>query len=157
MKKFKFSLETLLKVTRMKKENAEAVFAKAARTLEEARAYQRQLLLEMQRGQQDYEALSREGTKIKIGTLMSYNSFFAWKRDQLENQQHVILVATAEKNKRLQELMAIMKSLKSIEQLKEKRFEEYRAETMREEQNMLDEIGLQLTMRNKAQLEEVSW
>ena len=44
MKKFRFQLETLLKVTRMKKEEAEVAFAKAVRALEEERAYQRQLL-----------------------------------------------------------------------------------------------------------------
>ena len=41
MKKFRFQLETLLKVTRMKKEKAEVAFAEAVRKLEEARAYQR--------------------------------------------------------------------------------------------------------------------
>ena len=49
MKKFRFQLETLLKVTRMKKEEAEVAFAKAVRALEEERAYQRQLLEEMAR------------------------------------------------------------------------------------------------------------
>ena len=38
MKKFTFQLETLLKVTRMKKEEAEVAFAKAVRQLEDARA-----------------------------------------------------------------------------------------------------------------------
>ena len=63
MKKFKFQLETLLKVTRMKKEEAEVAFAEAVRHLEDARAYQRQLLEEMHRGQLDYENLSKEGTR----------------------------------------------------------------------------------------------
>ncbi len=71
MKKFRFQLETLLKVTRMKKEEAEVAFAEAVRRLEDARAYQRRLLEEMHQGQRDYERLSREGTRIKIGTLRS--------------------------------------------------------------------------------------
>ena len=37
MKKFRFQLETLLKVTRMKKEEAEVAFAEAVRRLDEAR------------------------------------------------------------------------------------------------------------------------
>ena len=41
MKKFRFQLETLLKVTRMKKEEAEVAFAEAVRRLDEARACQR--------------------------------------------------------------------------------------------------------------------
>ena len=149
MKKFRFQLETLFKVTRMKKEEAEVAFAEAVRRLEEARAYQRRLLEEMQQGQLDYENLSKEGTRIKIGTLMSFNQFFGWKRQQIEDQQQVILQANAERQKRLKVLMEQMSALKSIEKLKEKRLAEYKAEVLQEEQKMLDEIGLQLTMRNR--------
>ena len=153
MKKFRFQLETLLKVTRMKKEEAEVAFAEAVRRLEEARAYQRQLLEEMAQGQRDYEELSKTGTRIKIGRLMSFNQFFGWKRQQIEDQQQVILHANAERQKRLKVLMEHMSSLKSIEKLREKRLADYKAEVLQEEQKMLDEIGLQLTMRNR-ELEE---
>ena len=149
MKKFRFQLETLLKVTRMKKEEAEVAFAKAVRALEEERAYQRQLLEEMAQGQRDYEKISKEGTHIKIGRLMSFNQFFGWNRQQIEDQQQVILRANAVRQKALKVLMEQMSALKSIEKLREKRLAEYKAEALREEQKMLDEIGLQLTMRNR--------
>ena len=149
MKKFRFQLETLLKVTRMKKEEAEVAFAKAVRALEEERAYQRQLLEEMAQGQRDYEKISKEGTHIKIGRLMSFNQFFGWKRQQIEDQQQVILRANAVRQKALKVLMEQMSALKSIEKLREKHLAEYKAEALREEQKMLDEIGLQLTMRNR--------
>ena len=115
MKRFRFQLETLLKVTRMKKEEAEVAFAKAVRALEEERAYQRQLLEEMAQGQRDYEELSKEGTHIKIGRLMSFNRFFGWKRQQIEEQQQVILQANAVRQKALKVLMEQMSALKSIE------------------------------------------
>ena len=75
------------------------------------------------------------------------NSFFNWKRTQIEEQQQLILRVRGEKQQRLNELMKIMSYLKSIEQLKEKRWQEYQAEALFEEQKMLDEIGLQLAMR----------
>ena len=59
MKKFKFQLETLLRVTRRKKDDAEREFAAASRRLEEAREGLQTLLAEMQKGQQDYDALSQ--------------------------------------------------------------------------------------------------
>ena len=149
MKKFRFQLETLLKVTRMKKEEAEVAFAEAVRRLDEARACQRRLLEEMTQGQRDYEELSKEGTRIKIGRLMSFNQFFGWKRQQIEDQQQVILRANAVRQKALKVLMEQMSALKSIEKLREKRLAEYKAEALREEQKMLDENGLQLTMRNR--------
>ena len=150
MKKFKFQLETLLKVTRMKKEDAEVAFAEASRKLEEAREGMNTLLAEMQQGQHDYEALSKEGTRVTIGKLMAFNSFFAWMREQIEMQQNILLQMRGEKQKKLKALMDVMSYLKSIEQLKEKRLQEYQAEALAEEQKMLDEIGLQLTMRKKA-------
>lgn len=150
MKKFKFQLETLLKVTRMKKEDAEVAFAEASRKLEEAREGMNTLLAEMQQGQHDYEAFSKEGTRVTIGKLMAFNSFFAWKREQIEMQQNILLQLRGEKQKKLKALMDVMSYLKSIEQLKEKRLQEYQAEALAEEQKMLDEIGLQLTMRKKA-------
>lgn len=148
MKKFKFQLETLLKVTRMKKEDAEVKFAEVSRRLEEQRARLTQLLEEMQRGQREYEELSGEGKTLTVGRIMTYNSFFNWKRMQIENQQKLILKSREEKQKALKELMDVMSYLKSIEQLKEKRLQEYKDLMLFEEQKMLDEIGLQLYMRH---------
>ena len=149
MKKFKFQLETLLKVTKMKKEEAEVELGKASRKLEEARTGLETLLAEMQKGQQDYDALSQEGTRVTIGRLMSFNSFFAWKREQIEMQQNILLQVRGEKQQKLKELMEVMSYLKSIEQLREKRLQEYKEDVLKEEQKMLDEIGLQLTTRRK--------
>ena len=80
---------------------------------------------------------------------MTFNSFFAWKREQIGMQQNINLQLRGEKQKKLRELMESMSKLKSIEQLREKRFSEYQEEALKEEQKMLDEIGLQLTMRRE--------
>ncbi len=149
MKRFKFQLETLLKVTRMKKDEAEVKFAEVSRRLEEQRMHLQRLLEEMQQGQQDYESISREGKRVTVGRLMAFNSFFAWKRGQIEMQQDLILQTKGERQKRLKELMEVMSYLKSIEQLKEKRFQEYKEEMLMEEQKVLDELGLQIAMRAK--------
>ena len=148
MKKFKFQLETLLKVTRRKKDDAELKFAEASRYLEECREKMQALMRELQEVQEEFAEMTGEGKTVTIGVIMTYNSFFNWKRDQIEQQQQVILRATQDKQQKLKILMKLMTYLKSIEQLKEKRFNEYKAELLAEEQKMLDEIGLQLSMRN---------
>lgn len=148
MKKFKFQLETLLKVTKRKKDDAEMQFAEASRYLEECRAKLQELLRELKEIQEEFAALTSEGKTITIGRIMVYNQFFNWKRTQIEQQQQVILKATQDKQQKLKALMKIMTYLKSIEQLKEKRLNEYNAEVLFEEQKTLDEIGLQLAMRN---------
>ena len=107
MKKFKFQLDTLLKVTRMKRDEAEVKFAEAARLLEEQKKQLTVLIEEMQQGQRDYESLTR-AKHITVGTLMTYNSFFAWKREQIEMQQQAILQSRQNKQKCLRELMQVM-------------------------------------------------
>ena len=148
MKKFKFQLETLLKVTKRKKDDAEQKFAEASRKLEELRARLQVLLRELAEGQAEFANKTSEGKTITVDIIMMYNSFFNWKRVQIEQQQDLILKATQDKQQKLQTLMKLMTYLKSIEQLKERRFNEYNAELLAEEQKLLDEIGLQLSMRN---------
>ncbi|WP_294518829.1 flagellar export protein FliJ [uncultured Anaerovibrio sp.] len=149
MKKFRFQLETLLKVTKMNKDQAQVELATATKKLEEARHHLDELLEQMAQGHRDYDALTSKGS-ITIGTLMTYNSFFNWKREQIEQQQRHIMECQAERQQRMTELVKIMNKLKSIEQLKEKRFHQYMAEVLFEEQKLLDEIGGQLYFRNMA-------
>jgi flagellar FliJ protein len=146
MKKFKFQLETLLKVTKMRKDQAEVSFAESAKILEEQREQLILLNEEMKQGLIDYNNLT-DGKRINVGKLMTYNSFFAWKREQLSIQANAILQTQAEKKKRLKELTAIMNKLKSIEQIRQKRLEEFKKQALQEEQKFLDEVGLQLTIR----------
>ena len=148
MKKFKFQLETLLKVTRRKKDDAELKFAEVSRRLEEYKQVLQALLQDMKRGQNEYAELTSEGKKVTIGVIMTYNSFFNWKKHQIDNQQQLILKTTEERQRKLKALMDLMTYLKSIEQLKEKRLREYNEEVLFEEQKMLDEIGLQLYVRS---------
>lgn len=149
MKKFRFKLETLLKVTRMNKEQAQVALAMATREVEEARAQLSVYLQEMAQGHKDYAELTGAGRTISLGRLMTFNSFFNWKREQIESQQRVIMEKQAVRQKKMQELVAVMNKLKSIEQLKEKRLQQYMAEALQEEQKQLDEIGGQLYFRNQ--------
>lgn len=147
MKKFKFQLETLLKVTKRKKDDAEQQFAESSRKLEECRAKLQVLMRELSEGQAEFADKTSAGKTITVDVIMMYNRFFNWKRHQIEQQQDLIIKATQDKQQKLKLLMKLMTYLKSIEQLKEKRLNEYNAELLFEEQKMLDEIGLQLSMR----------
>lgn len=147
MKKFKFQLETLLKVTRRKKDEAEMAFAEVSRRLEEHRAQLQNLLQELQEGQAEYAGRTSEGKTITVDVIMIYTNFFNWKREQIERQQDLILKTIQERQQKLKKLTDLITYVKSIEQLKEKRLREYNAELLAEEQKFLDEVGLQLSIR----------
>lgn len=150
MKKFRFKLETLLKVTRTNKEKAQVALATATKEVEEARAILQVYLQEMAQGHRDYDGLTGEGKTISLGRLMTFNSFFNWKREQIEAQQHTIMEKQAVRQQKMHELIAVMNKLKSIEQLREKRLQQYMNEALQEEQKQLDEIGGQLFFRNRS-------
>ena len=147
MKKFKFQLETLLKVTRRKKDEAEMQFAEVSRRLEEQRAQLQVFLGELQVGQAEFANRTSAGKTITVDVIVTYNNFFNWKREQIEQQQQLILKTMQERQQKLKKLTDLMTYLKSIEQLKEKRLREYNEAALLEEQKFLDELGLQLTMR----------
>ena len=122
-------------------------FAEVSRRLEEQRKALQQLLQQLQEGQNEFSNMTSEGKKVSVNVIMTYNNFFNWKRQQIEQQQKLILRTSQERQQKLKKLMELMTYLKSIEQLKEKRLKEYNDEVLFEEQKMLDEIGLQLSVR----------
>lgn len=124
------------------------VFAEVSRRLEEHRNRLQELLHELQVGQKEYAEMTTEGRTVKVNVIMTYNNFFNWKREQIEQQQQLILKTMQERQQKLKKLMEIMTYLKSIEQLKEKRLREYNEEALAEEQKFLDEVGQQLHARH---------
>jgi flagellar FliJ protein len=146
MKKFKFQLAVLLKVTKMNKDKSEVKLAQATQHLINQKTALANFEKEMQAGLQEYEVMTTR-TKINITMLTTYSSFFAWKRSQIEQQKQAIIKAEQERMQRLEELKAVMNKLKSIEQLREKRFDEFKQQALAEEQKQLDEIGLQIYTR----------
>ncbi|WP_019553197.1 flagellar export protein FliJ [Propionispira raffinosivorans] len=146
MKKFKFQLAALLKVTKMNKDKSEVKLAQATQHLINQKNALTNLEKEMQAGLQEYEVMTAR-TKINITVLTTYSSFFAWKRSQIEQQKQAIIKAAQERMQRLEELKIVMNKLKSIEQLRGKRFDEFKQQALAEEQKQLDEIGLQIYTR----------
>ncbi len=147
MKKFKFQLAALLKVTKMNKDKSEIKLAQATQYLIDQKNNLINFEKEMQDGLQEYEGVTARA-KINITMLTTYSSFFAWKRSQVEQQKQAIIKAEQERMQRLEELKSVMNKLKSIEQLREKRFDEFKQQALVEEQKQLDEIGLQIYTRS---------
>lgn len=145
MKKFKFRLTAVLKVAQIKKERAEIAFAEATNALIKEKESLKIFELELEAGLKSYEEI--ENQKITIGLLTSYNTYFFRLRTQIEQQKHVINEAEKKRQERLDEFQEALNKLKTIEQLKEKRLKEFKAEQLIEEQKELDEIGLQIHAR----------
>jgi flagellar protein FliJ len=145
LKKFRFRLATVLKVSQIKKEQAEIDFAAASNFL----LHQQQLLIdygnELSQEMQNYYNIANQ--RVTIEKLTSYGSYFDRMRNQIQRQQQTIIEAEVKRKEKLEFLQAAMCKLKTIEQLRDKRFEEFQKEQLFEEQKELDEIGLQIYTR----------
>lgn len=145
MGRFRFRLAAVLKVSRIKKDQAEVEFAEATQLLANERKKLATLHEKLVEGTRNYEKLTEQ--KITVDMLVNYSSFFARMKSEIETQETVVEEAGVRRDETLEILKVAMNKLKSIERLKERRFAEYMDEQLHEEQKLLDEIGLQLYTR----------
>lgn len=143
MKKFKFQLETLLKISNLEKEKAELAFSAAVQALRRQQDFLQKLQEELVKGKQDYEKmlLSR---RVSAGQMQMYGDYFSFKQKQIDLQQVAVRNAEKKKAEELQKMLEISKKVKALEQLKAERFLEYKQTLLAEEQKEIDEIGLQV-------------
>jgi len=135
MKQFKFQLEALLRMRRLQQEEAQMHFAQAT-----SRHQAEVMLLERLQNEQ--------AKKQTIDTLKNYY-FYIDKLNVTITMQHE--QAEAAEQYRCTCLAALAEAttkLKLVEKLREKRLAEYKTELLQQEQKMLDELGMQVFMRN---------
>ena len=146
MKKFKFQLATLLKVSEHKKDQAQIIFAEADTKLLVEEEKMEQVLAAYEQCLQDYYEVTKKS--IGIDELKTYAVYFEKLQNDIKNQQEQVRIAVEYKNCCLKKLEEEIRKLKTIEQLKEKKIEEYKTDLLQTEQKELDEIGLQIFKRN---------
>lgn len=145
MKKFRFRLDTLLKVRQRQKEQAELAYAAAANRLISAESLLEQTKQQLSDSVASFQ-ISRDKL-ISIELLKTYHSYFDKIRKDIVEQKEQVRQKELERQEKLTLLNAAMNRLKIIENLRTKRFEEFRTELLREEQQQLDELGMQLYVR----------
>lgn len=142
MKKFKFNLETLLKVREQQENVAKQALGEAQAALQalyqqiddlNAEGQKTELAVEQQKSR----GFSAPELAASLQYLDSLRGRVALLEDDVMRANNVV-------QQRRQEVAKAMQERKAIENLKEKRHEEWRKEMARAEKNFLDE---QATMR----------
>lgn len=145
MKKFKFQLAALLKVTKMKKEQAEIEFAESSQRLLKEQRVLKKIEEEEQENICEYYKIAQNS--VKINDLVFYSSYFEHVKKRKNQQALAIVEAETYNQQCLQVLREAMSKLKTIEQLREKRLDQFKQIMLEEEQKELDEIGLKIYTR----------
>ena len=93
------------------------------------------------------EAIAKSLAALGATVIVADMNFEKLQND-IKNQQEQVRIAVEYKNCCLKKLEEEISKLKTIEQLKEKKIEEYKTDLLQTEQKELDEIGLQIFKRN---------
>ena len=147
MRKFRFRLETLLKFRKLQEEQAQIKLAEASNRLLQEQ--------EMLAGMKDQLALtldllSREQAgNPTIDTLKTFSFYIDKIKSDIAAQQERVNKAAADRQECLRAMEAAMQQRKLVDNLKDKRLEQYHNELLQEEQKILDELGTQAFMRDK--------
>ncbi len=149
MQAFRFRLEALLKYRTMQKEKAQADLIEAAAALRKE-----QLLLTSleQKWDENIRMLreqrqSNDRNKVEIFKL--YELYFDKLKRDINEQKEQVAEAEIVHDDCMSVLAEALKREKVVEKFREKKHQQYLQECLAEEQKALDEIGLQIYVREK--------
>ena len=147
MQAFKFRLETLLKFRKMQKEEAQITFWQATNQLR----IETEELARLQGKLAENISLLRafQQQLLSIETFKSFEYYFEKMKKEIHKQKETVKNADDYKEKCLGILEDAVKNHKVVEKFREKKLQDYQIELIKEEHKMLDEIGLQLYVREK--------
>jgi flagellar FliJ protein len=153
VKRFRFSLEKVLRLRAQETEQAKRALAQAmgaeaaaAEALSEARET-------LQHRTAEATAQERAGlVAAEFGALRNYLIFL---QRQVEAAEAALGAAKALTQQRRLELLRARRRERALEKLRERRFAQYQLEAMREEQKELDEYGSRQTLNNQASEPEI--
>ncbi len=145
MKKFKFELEDLLKLRQFEQEQAQIELGKAV-------AVENNIQAQLDALAQEYSAVkaSSKGS-LDFSQITSTSKFYSYmniKSERLMNEMAQAKLVTEEKRKIF---FAALQKTESLSKLKEKMYEEYKAQTAIAEEDEIDDIITSHTNAVRAQ------
>ncbi|MBO8127198.1 MAG: flagellar export protein FliJ [Firmicutes bacterium] len=139
MRKFTFTLESVLQVKYRLEERVRAELADTQSRLVEAQQALRRLSQE--KGRHQKEMVRIQQGALDIGSLLLAQDYLAQLNRRIQDQQEVIAQIEAELDRKREELVEAQRERKSLEILKDKQWQEYQKAVQREEQLFLDEVA----------------
>ena len=137
-KRFRFRLEAVEKIRRVKEQEALRVLAFAQSKYQETLNHKVSLLNELERS-----LLRRENLATKTSVAFDFqmeNAFILGTKQRIVQADQAILRARKQVEKALRELLAARRALKTIETLREKAYAEFKQEMKKREQKAMEEI-----------------
>ena len=137
MTKFKFKLQTLLKVKTQMEDNLKNDLGKAIHKLQEEKAKLRRLEFEKNRYIMEFNEKSRKTT---VSNLIKFNNYISFLAAKILDQKENINLASRNVDKIREELIKTVKEREILDKLKEKKYDVFQKDQLKDEQRLNDEI-----------------
>ena len=147
MKQFRFRLETLLRFRVLQEEQAQLALVQATVRLRQAQDKLQNMKDKFTTNTNVLRECQQKGVNIEI--LKQYSDYLDKIKRDIAGQESAVAQANAERQEKLRILEEAMKQRKLVENLKAKRRMQYNIEALQEEQKLLDEMGIQIYLREK--------
>jgi len=142
MKKFSYSLESVLRVKRQMEEGTKLQLSQAIRRLRKEEEYLRQLILRQIHYREKKEQYARHG--VEAPTLMLYDTYLRKLGEMIEERKERVASANRRVEELREELVKIMRDCETLEKLRDKKYREYKKEMTRTEQKVMDELAARI-------------
>ena len=154
MKKFFFTLRSVLKIKRIFKKQKQAELSEAGAELERLVMQKHSLEDELGKSRREYEMAL--GNKMSVSQMVWYNDYSDYLKNCISQMEPKITAVQSRKDKLQAELIAISRETDTLERLEKEQYRAYLAEAAKEEEKMLDEVmSYQCTMRQSDTLHEM--
>lgn len=141
MAKFKFRLQSLIKVKELQEKRVERELAMLKSKILQEQAHLEDLRIEQERLM---SASPSEG-KVRAADIALHQDYIHRISSEIHFENARIAVLTESENKKIDEVMDVKKDKEAIEHLREKRFEEYKKEMDKKEQVLIDAVAQRLS------------
>jgi len=138
MARFKFRLQSVLKLKTQMEENKKNELGKAIQKLEEEKKKLRILESQMDKLVKEFNESAKKTTVTK---LIEYNGFLSVLNKRIKAQKENVNYSAQIVDKIREELLEAVKERKILEKLREKKLQEFFIETKKNEQKINDEIA----------------
>ena len=147
MKRFRFKLETVLKV----KYRVEELRQRELLVAQNLREQAHRELLQRRQAASETAAAYRENLRkrLDLQLILYFQRFLTWRNEQVDLAVHLLAESEFRVEAARQRLIVATQERKIIEKLKERAYQSYLAAELSEEIKFLDEIGTGRYVRQK--------
>ena len=137
---FRFNLQQILNLRRQQEESKEFELAQSRRVAQQEE--DRLAFFENRRALYQRELVDREKEGLSPADAAIYNAYVAFVKEKIEWQMEAVEAARRQVEIKKEEALAARRHRKTLDRLREKRYQAFEATSRRQERKQIDDVAL---------------